>query len=70
MRTDYYQMAGPGAGRVVDGAPDCPCATLLDKTPNLVCTQVGDEHLVGVLDDLGGRSQSGRRGRRIRFRLT
>ena len=46
QRTGYHEMPGTRAGCLIDGALDCPGAALLHKAPNLVRTEVWDEHLV------------------------
>ena len=55
-RTCYNELARTRAGVVVNGALDCPCAALLCKTLNFVWYKVGDEDLVGELDDFAWAS--------------
>jgi hypothetical protein len=50
--TSYDEMPGARAGCLVNGALDCPGSALLYKAPNLVRTEVRDEHLIAELHNL------------------
>ena len=56
MRTVNDKMPRARAGCLVNRAFNCPCAAFLLQAPNLVRTEIGDEHFVGELHNLRKRS--------------